>query len=153
MEEVIKRFYEEGTHQYFRTLREAKKAGDKGAKVHRVWMQPGGAVMGSVVVWAYGELCCSVQTADESIAENLHKKEQMKQKIVRRFHEENSDTIHRTLSEAKDADRNPCVMRVWMRGDEIIGRVPVFQFGGIVYTVKDADGIIERRLRNKGVIV
>ncbi len=151
MEEVIKRFYEEGTHQYFRTLREAKKAGDKGAKVHRVWMQPGGAVMGSVVVWAYGELCCSVQTADESIAEGLHKKEQMKQKIVRRFHEENSDTFHDMLKSAKQTMKYPYIQRVWLRDGQIIGQSLLCGYGEQFNSIKSADEIIAKQLSNQGI--
>lgn len=73
MNDIEKKFRENRTGRVFDTLKAAKEA-CKVPYVERVWLQDG-QVIGRCVVFAYGDTCCSVRSADENIAWALKREE------------------------------------------------------------------------------
>lgn len=63
--DIEKKFRENRTGRVFRTLKAAKKA-CKCPYVDRVWLRDG-QVIGRCTVFAYGDTCCAVRSADENI--------------------------------------------------------------------------------------
>lgn len=74
MIDIEKKFRENRTGRVFDTLKAAKEA-CKVPYVERVWLRDG-QVIGRCVVFAYGDTCCSVRSADENIAWALKREEE-----------------------------------------------------------------------------
>lgn len=64
-----KMFFEENSGKYAKTLAAAKTL-DKFPYVSRVWMD-GDTVIGKAVVYAYGDTCSTIKTADDYIAKHI----------------------------------------------------------------------------------
>ena len=70
--------------------------------------------------------------------------------MKKRFYNERSGGLYKTLKEAKGISLNPYVYRVWLSDEgKILDKEPVYAFGGMVCTIKRADEIIAERLKQK----
>ena len=74
MNDIEKKFRENRTGRVFDTLKAAKAACEY-PYVEREWLRDG-QVIGRCVVYAYGDTCCSVRSADENIAWALKREEE-----------------------------------------------------------------------------
>ena len=69
---ITKKFYEEKTGRFFKTLKAAKFAPVKYPYIYRVWVDENeNKILGKCVVHAYGDSVGTIASADNHIAEEL----------------------------------------------------------------------------------
>lgn len=74
----------------------------------------------------------------------------MENDMKKRFYNERSGGLYKTLKEAKESSPNPYVYRAWVSDEgNILEKYPVFAYGDMVCRIKDADQRIEEKLKNK----
>ncbi len=74
----------------------------------------------------------------------------MENDMKKRFYNERSAGLYKTLKEAKGISPNPYVYRVWISDEwKILGKELIYAYGGMVCTIKRADEIIAEKIKQK----